>query len=251
MKRLLLLICLLPAFNCLAQNTRVKCRDIVKLHAGVVLEGTILHYDPDTELVIHTRNQLVMHIPSNNVRKIVQKCRTIKVRDSVPATLEAFRERGWYHFTRFETLPGRNAFGFGLQHSSGFKFNRMASLGIGVGAEELNGANSEVSTYPVFGEFRGYLLARKTTPYYAIAFGHGFSSKLVTDQRFLDGPLRSWKGGPMLQSEIGCRLGSHAMIQFGIRFQKTTLYWQQFWGGISGKDVTWHKRYEIVFGLLI
>lgn len=251
MRPLFLLILLLYAYSpCESQNTDNHCRDIVRLRSGSTLQGKILSYSPEGELLIHTSNNLDMHIPSSNIRWTKQKCPSVH-RDSVFVIGDSFRERGWYHFTRLEFLPGKDGIGYGVQHSSGFKFNRFVSAGAGIAAEEFEIDNSGASTYPVFGEIRSFLLARKISPFYALGFGYGFSAKTGINNRIVDGPAYHWKGGWLFQSEFGYRIGAHAMVQFGIRLQRKTLYWKQFWSGTTGKDDMLYKRFEIGLGLLI
>lgn len=245
----LLLLCSLFGAPAYSQENKSECQDIVYLKNGTELRGKITEYNLEGNLVIDTWSGTQMTMPSVNVKRVVQKCKGEKV-ERIP-TPYSFRESGWYHATRFSSLSGANGLGFGLQHSSGLKLNRLLGIGVGVGMENFDPWDRDVATFPIFAEVRGYLLAKKITPFYAFGAGYGVSKK-HTNITVFDGPEETWKGGWMAQGQIGYRIGNHAFVQIGIRLQRKTRIWEnRFWGNNSGVDQILHKRLDIGIGLLL
>ncbi|MFN0214938.1 MAG: hypothetical protein ACKVT2_11845 [Saprospiraceae bacterium] len=241
-----LLVLLILARAGFAQE-KETCNDVVYLTNGSVFRGKIIEYQHDGELIMASWSGGQMRLPSQNVKKIEQKCRGDK---RVPMSQRAytFRESGWYHATRAAAIWGQNGVGFGLQHSSGWKFNRLLSIGIGAGIENLTPKTDDVSTYPVFAEARGYLSPKYISPFYAIGFGWGFAGK---ENDFDGGFEEDWSGGLMTQWQIGYRLGNNLTFHGGIRFQRKTRNWQDWWGGGQRVDKILQKRFEFGLGILI
>jgi hypothetical protein len=213
------------------------------------LRGKITEYNLEDNLVIETWSGTQMTMPSANVKRVVQKCKGDKA-ERIPLPY-SFHENGWYHATRLSTLSGASGLGIGLQHSSGLKLTRLLGIGVGIGMENFDPWDSDVPTFPIFAEARGYLLAKKITPFYAVGAGYGVSKK-HSDAVIFDGPSETWKGGWMAQGHIGYRIGNHVFVQFGIRFQRKTRIWENiFWGNNSGVDRILHKRLDIGIGLLL
>ena len=189
-----------------------------------------------------------MRLASINVKKIEQKCgdenSTLR---SLAQRPYSFRETGWYHATRGSILWSSDVIGFGLQHSSGLKFNRLIGAGIGIGIENLTASEDDVSTYPMFLEARGYLSAKNIAPFYTLGIGWAFAG---TENYNIEGEKESWEGGWMGQTQIGYRIGNNFTAHLGLRFQQKTRTWSNSWG-IQGVDKILQKRFEIGLGILL
>jgi len=247
MKTRFLFLFFLAAASGFAQQ-KENCRDIVYLTDGSVFRGKISSYQQDGELAMVSWSGGSIRLASINVKKIEQKCGdenpTLRSLAQRPYT---FGETGWYHATRGSILWSSNGMGFGLQHSSGMKFNRLIGAGIGVGIENLTVSEDDVSTYPLFLEARGYLSAKNITPFYTLGIGWAFAG---TENYNIEGEKESWEGGWMGQTQIGYRIGNHFTAHLGLRFQQKTRTWSNLWG-IQGVDKILQKRFEIGLGILL
>ena len=246
----LLAFCFLFTDPLLAQQEESnKCTDIAYLRGGTILQGKVLEYNLDSNLVFTTWGGATMTIPAGAVLKVKQRCPRGK---RLPQSYD-FKEQGLYNATRVGTLVGQTYFGdnttgFNFYHSIGWMFNRWVGAGIGGGVEMFNPEGGEPATYPVFAEVRGYLLAKNTTPFYALGGGWGFAGKNSNSSW---GSADEWRGGWMAKAQLGYRLGNHFTAYGGLSFQKKTRVWNSTWGGEWGQDRILHKRLELGIGLLL
>ncbi|MBK6931405.1 MAG: hypothetical protein IPH12_11265 [Saprospirales bacterium] len=238
-----------------AQNPATGCRDVIRLKDGSTLRGQIqeIKHDGNT-LSFRTWNGVVIDLPRSQVRRIVQRCDNGR---AVAQTARAydFTERGWYHHTRAGALigqayTGNNVSGYQLQHSSGWKLTRMFGAGIGAGLEYFDPSGFDSATYPIFTEIRGFLFPKRITPYYTLAGGWAFTGQLGEDRW---GLIDTWKGGWLLQADIGYRIGNHFTVHCGLRLQQKTREWTSDWGPESGNgaDHILYKRFVAGIGLLL
>lgn len=245
MRNILFFLLLLPAANCFAQQQE-DCRDIIYLRNGSVFKGNITAYQADGEIALTTCSGVELRLPAKVVKKVRQDCPKYKSR-GLPRPY-SFRESGWYHLSRVEVLWGESGVGFGLQHSSGLKINRLLGFGLGTGIENLTPWDDDIDTYPVFAEVRGYLLAKRITPFYALGTGYAFTSKKYEDDTF-NGFGEKRRGGWMAQAQIGYRIGNHCTVHLGLRFQRKTRNWQRW--GLEGADKILQKRLDLGVGILL
>ncbi len=229
MKSIFLFLFLLPAVLGIAQQ-KENCRDVVRLRDGSVFRGKITDYQVGGELVMTTWSGAQVRLPASNVKKINQECNDEKGgRTPRLQRPYSFSGSGWYHASRVGVLVGQSGVGIGLQHSSGLKISRLLGVGIGVGIENFTPEDDDVTTYPVFGEVRGYFLASNISPFYALAAGWGFADKKL-DEAVFNGFGQEWGGGWMAQGQLGYRIGNHFTVHVGLRFQHKTRTWQRGWG---------------------
>lgn len=250
MRFIFLLFFLLSAASGLAQQQQ-NCRDVVYLRNGSVLRGQITAYQVDGELVMTTWSGAQLRLPSSTVKKIIQECPHERNR-RLPLSQRpySFRESGWYHASRAIVVVGQSGVGLGLQHSSGVKINRWLGLGVGVGIENFTPADNDVTTYPLFGEMRGYFSASNISPFYALAAGWGFADQKSNQSPF-GGFMNEWRGGWMTQGQLGYRAGNHFTVHVGLRLQHKTRTWENPWRGGKGVDKILQKRLEIGIGILL
>ncbi len=245
MKNILTFLMLFSVSTAGFAQQKENCRDVVYLTNGSVFRGKIIEYQHDGELIMESWNGGQLRLPAQNVKKIEQKCRDEKRVPMLQRTY-TFRESGWYHATRAEAIWGQSGVGFGLQHSSGLQFNRLIGVGIGAGIENLTPKTNDVSTYPIFVEARGYLSPKSISPFYALGFGWAFAGK---ENDFDNGIDENWSGGRMSQWQIGYRLGNNLTLHGGLRLQRKTRNWQEWWGG-QRVDKIRQKRFEFGLGIL-
>lgn len=234
-----------------AQQT-AGCHDILVLKDWSRMRGHLEAYAPGDSIRFRSVSGILLVLPPGSIRRIIQRCPGQN--GGNPYT---FREKGWYHHTRSGMLPGqtyfaRNALGMFLHHSSGWKFNRWLSAGLGAGFELFDlGRGSDAATYPIFAELGGYLLDRRLTPYYSIAAGWAFTGNARQGDRW--NYMDTWNGGWMAQASVGYRLGNHLILQTGLRLQRKDREWTSVWGPENGQgiDRILQKRLLLGVGVLL
>jgi hypothetical protein len=236
--------------------TADTCYDKVYLRGGSLFRGHLREYVAGEKVALMTSQGALLHLPADQVRRIVQYCPEDK-RTALPAGPKpyAFRERGWYHHTRVAMLPGQNfsgefAIGASLQHTSGWMLRRTLGIGLGLAAESYHIYSERmIATYPVFAEARGYLRPRNVTAYYAVGGGWGFAGRQPGSDA---GRTEHWEGGWMAKAQIGIRLGNHFTVHSGLTFQRAVVDWtNNWWIADRGTDRHLFKRMEIGFGVLL
>ena len=247
MKNISFFLLLFIAVPGLAQQ-KENCRDVVFLRNGSILRGKVTEYNLSGDLAMTTWGGAQLRLPASKVRKVKQYCRDDR-RTPLSQRPYSFRESGWYHATRAMTLVAHNEIGLGVQHSSGLMISRWLGVGVGVGVENLAPDNDDVTTYPLFGEVRGYFLPRHITPFYALAAGWGFADQ-KGDRNNFDRITEKWRGGWMAQGQIGYRMGNHFTIHLGLRLQRKTRTWDSN-RNLKGVDRILHKRFDIGLGILL
>ena len=251
MKKYIFLVALMTVGAVLSAQSD-DCRDYVFLKDGSLLKGKITSYDFATELVMTTWSGLEMRIPVSGVSKIKQRCKDDPRRMRLSSAPYSFREKGWYHATRGTLLAGSSASGISLQHSSGVMISRLFGLGVGTGIEQFNTGYYSPPNYPVYAEIRGYLLQRNVTPFYTLGAGYSFMPRQRNDVQIFDGNNSMWKGGYMLQGQIGYRIGNHFTVHGGVRLQRMTEEWTSSWlSSFYGTNTYLNKRFELGIGLLL
>ncbi|MBK7936918.1 MAG: hypothetical protein IPJ82_07390 [Lewinellaceae bacterium] len=227
-----------------------NCKDIVYLKNGSVFRGKITEMKPGGDLVMTTWSGIIMTLPENNVKRIVQRCRDQK--KSEPK-LYNFKEKGLYNATRLGVLIGQNylgsnSTGYSLYHSTGWMFHRRIGAGIGLGVETFNPDGRDATTYPIFAEVRGYFRAKNVTPFYSVTGGWAFTGKNGDSEW---GFINDWKGGWLAKAQFGYRIGNNFTLFGGLSLQKKTLDWRSAWGNEWGTDQILHKRFELGFGIIL
>jgi hypothetical protein len=245
-----------PAPYTVEQDT-TGCRDVVHIRGGSVYRGKILSYRPDSLLVLRTWSGAVVHLPGKSVRRVVQKCPESRAESEKASTFE-FREAGLYNATRAAVMPGQehggnNVFGFSLQHSIGWTVHRLLGVGVGAGVEIYDPGGTDVATYPVFAEVRGYWKPAFFTPFYTFAGGWAFPGR---QPRQFDtwggtGTDDSWQGGWMGKAQLGYRIGNHFTLYGGLSVQRKSHRWTIPWSGEARTERLLNKRLELGLGLLL
>jgi len=200
----------------------------VYLKGGQTLEGKLLSYQQGVGLSIQTEKKKPVEVPEKAVHRVVQRTYLVApARQSSKNTAEvekvayAFKERGMYNSIYFSSLNGQEGdefkIGFGIHNVTGYQFNRLLGIGLGIGLDSYSFIDGE-NLYPIFLEGRGYLTKSKVAPYYSLSAGYGFLFGLD------DGTVTETEGGAMGRAAIGVRLGansgSNVLIDAGYQLQE-------------------------------
>ena len=230
--------------------------DVVELRDGSRLVGRIERwaYDRGLEMVLITGAKV--SIPKQDIRNVTQQTALsdqmaifqtygygMKARPAY-----AFREKGLYQSASF-FLNTSVSGGAGIHYAIGHRFNRWIGVGLGVGYES-NDLTQSRQLIPVYAEARGFLLARRITPYYGFKLGYAFA---LPDEEW---GLTSAKGGFGFSPELGVRFGSRAVnVYVGAEYKWQRASWTHTSFSWDGSDWTYtdevtYRRINFRAGLL-
>jgi hypothetical protein len=206
---------------CLTSSTlsaQDNWEETVYLKNGSIYRGTVIEQIPGVSLNIETRDRNVIHINMADVERMTKTRIEPKVTSPQPPAApqethpDINQDRHQTNIEPHDRLVDahpkpayqakRGYFGqaninfgthqFGIRTIHGFRFNRFAQLGLGIGldinifkstlfdfnARQYLGDNTHDGIYlPLFLHFTGEVLNKRITPFYAIEAGYGF--KLV------------------------------------------------------------------------
>lgn len=227
-------------------------QDVVYMINGSVFRGTVTKYEPGIILEITSWNGTPLVFKGNVVKKVVQERIDVTLREAKleQRAIYKFKEKGIYNTTDLSINFGQDRNGnvvpgFSIDNVTGYQFHRLIGVGVGVGYETFEmGAGQTV--VPVFGEVRGYLFKRVSTPMFRTHVGYGFAVKNERNN------IVETKGGLLIHPAIGYRFGAGSAanftIDFGYKIQKAS-YTQPVWEGIWTEHHTF-KRYTLRLGML-
>ena len=226
--------------------------DVVVLKNGSRLSGTIIKWDLARGMQYKLMTGAEMFIPKEEIVKVYQdqafSVRSLETYEPYPRRDRsyAFKETGFYNTFSF-FLNFSSSGGAVLHYSAGHRFSRMLGVGLGIGYES-NDFDYTRTMVPLYAEARGFFLAEKISPYYAVKIGYGFS---LEDP--LDGTIDA-KGGFMFSPELGVRFGGRAVNYYlGLEYKLQNATWTQSWswdGSGQFTDVVSYRRVNFRTGIL-
>jgi len=237
------------------------CANVYELHAQEDLQSV-----EDNKVIVYLKNgskfqgrlldwnqaekTMTFDMYGNTVQFYVGEVRKIIDLDIDTSPLYSFEETGIYYHLRTNFISGnpgnRSNFqpGVGLSISAGKRFNRMLSIGGGIGFDEYVLASSE-NILSTFGELSGYFHENNQSLFYNVAAGYGFA--VHSDES----NIRDSKGGWMMHPSLGVRLGKGNLkwtIDMGYKFQKANWVFEN-WGSLSDQDIL-YRRLTLRMGLM-
>ena len=240
----------------LAQNKKAELKEdkldlpfVVQFKDGSVVKGKIISFLQGGDLHMLVAGEEVV-FPADEILKLRQNSSRANLRKALKRGKYpyAFKEKGIYHASAFMVNIGSmyddNAWGFGLQHASGYQFNRWIGVGAGVGLDAY-AINNENPILSFFADARGYFKATRVTPFYSVQVGYG---------KMLDKQIRDVQGGLMVYPSLGVRLsgldGANFFVDLGYKYQKSKREYENSWWWQSYEiwDYKYH-RYVLRFGL--
>lgn len=220
--------------------------DVVQLKDGSRLVGRIERwvYDRGLEIVLITGTRV--SVPKQDIRNVTQQT-VLSDQLAIFQTYGydmnakrpyAFREEGLYQvFSGFVNMSANG--GAGLHYAIGHRFNRLVGAALGIGYES-NDLTQSRTLVPVYAEARGFLLAKKITPYYGLKVGYAFALRNEAEW------LTDAQGGFGFSPEVGVRFGGRAVSFFiGAEYK-----WQQASWTYTGWGWDGQGRYtdEVTYG---
>lgn len=238
MKQIFLLaFCILLGFLGQAQNeSSDNLKTKVYLKNGSILVADFKSYDPNGDLVV-VLNGADFVMSSKEVKKIVMLESTSHV------NMNRLTTKKIYHRTNIASLSNSNGNGITLNYSALYQHSRWLGVGAGIGIDNYYYSRGR-NVYPLFVEFRSYLVDRNSSPYVSLKSGYGF---IFSDEEL--GQTKT-NGGVLINPTFGYRFGSSGIMfdaYLGLRFQDAEYEFVDSWS-FRQQDIQWN-RVEIGFGI--
>ena len=228
-----LLILLLPAsLYAMGQGKRWKTDDILVLKKGSSYTGKIVQIIPDSLYKIEILGGSVIAVPYAEVADLYKdKSSHPRLQYQFDTTdgryhiytpysqFYRYRPKGYFMQVHLHTIVE-----YGIDVINGYKFNRYAALGVGVGIHAyilpfpLTDAlcNCSGGYAPVYLHFCGDILRSRITPYYSLSAGYGIPVRTHS--------YNDYGSFGRYSRTIARRGGATAAIGFGVKFYDRHVY---------------------------
>lgn len=217
----------------------------VFLKNGSQFDAKLIEWDQVKNTIKLEAFNSVIELSNDEIEKIIQQNMNL-------INPYNFKEQGNYYHIRVNMItgnPGNRSYmqpGIGVSIAAGKRFNRLLSVGGGVGFDEYIVGTSE-NILSAFGEVSGYLNPHNLSLTYNVAAGYGFASKNEEEN------LTEASGGWMVYPAVGFRWGKKHLkwtFDFGYKFQKANWVYDNGWGTVTDQDVLYRRltlRSGVVF----
>ncbi len=228
--------------------TKNEKRAIVYLKGGTQLEVSILEWDLEKGIKATTLWGQEIFFPNDRIRKVKSYS------DDVKWNPYKFRKKGVYYAlsaglitsNHGQRLNGTNGYTFSF--SSGYRFHRLFSIGLGTGIDQYAYKSGE-RIHPIFVDLRSFLFARNTTLFVNIQAGYSLAfnneNKSIVDSQ----------GGFMFYPNIGLSFGgSETKYSFdvGYKFQKSNWTYASQWDVRNQTEYRMnYQRFVMRFGFVL
>lgn len=230
MKYILFVLILLFGFSGFAQDSiDPENKTKVYLKNGSVLIGNLISYSPNESIIFEINGNEII-IPLSVIKK------TVMMTSSNEVKVNHLKSKHFYNRTNFGLITNSNGTGISLTHSVLYQYSNWIGVGIGAGIDNYYFKEGR-NVYPVFLEFKSYLVDRNSAPYVSIKSGYGFT--------FANEDLGQTKtrGGLIFNPTFGYRIGSSGVFMdfyFGFRFQNA--YYEIYDGWAQKQqEIKWNR----------
>ena len=208
--------------------------DVIYLKNGSIYRGIIIEQIPNVSMKIKTLGGNVFAVTIGEIEKITKEDKPAE-----QGRYQSFGERYGNDSTRFKY---RNSGRFallqvlvenkqgGIRLVQGYKFNRHAALGLGIGADfvfsspfnrRINNLPSNALSgiyVPLYLHLTGDMFPSRITPFYAVEAGY-FIAGLQRGRDWNGGSFRRPDAhGPMASAGLGVKFNSKRGVNFSILF---------------------------------
>ncbi|MCF8461353.1 MAG: hypothetical protein K9G46_11570 [Flavobacteriales bacterium] len=274
MKSILKILIIIAAFMPLAGFAQNAMQDVIYLKDGSIYKGMIIETVPNVSYKIESRDGNIFAVKAEEVEKITKEKNEYAKNDfgswghhpwGMDSTRYEPRQKGYFNELQIlvENVQG------GVRVVNGYKFNRFAYLGIGVGVDrvfsnpfnpKVNGlAKKELAGVylPLYlfhagdGPTRG-----RFTPFYAIEAGYAMAFKGMGKSRGnVDDYGNRLKGGVIAGAGLGIKVQSrrhkgHFSLLFNVNYKQVNYDYHQLFLDQAGQ-VTAKVKKEGVGHLII
>lgn len=192
--------------------------DVVYLHDGSMLRGTITNQVPGKSVMLITFDQTEFHLNTSDIDRIVREpsqYTRIKVRyngDVVPIVYDA--SQGFYKGYSVGLAVNESNGSFAIETRGGYKWRHWLQTGLVSG---LNPYNAGL-IIPVAAEVRGDLFQKAVTPFYFVQGGYGITATQSLSHRV-------YNGGGLVHAGIGLTFKTRTAVDYqlslGYKWQGT------------------------------
>ena len=220
-------IWVLPVFG----QSGTHHEDVIYLVNKGRYRGEILDWDQEGRVKIRTWSGLVVDVPTDMIRRVVQK----RVAGSDPR----FSNRAFYHGV---------ALGFGSTDSdgallmdvqTGYAFHRLALFGLSTGVHVLS-VGDGLQCLPLMAEWRAYPFQRRLSPYVAMRGGVCFP---WTPDDWQERQYRtSYTGNAVAGLQVGQIGETSILLETGYQFNR--IHSERSWVDSKGNSIV-HRRSEL------
>ena len=208
-----------------------KVRVKVYMNNGSVIFGEFEDYDPEKGIWIKI-NDRILFLGKEHFRKFST------VNNYGKKVHNPLKSKKVYYRTNLGLLANTNGTGTSLNISALYQFSPHLSAGVGIGVDNYY-FNAPHNIFPVFTEFKGYLVDKRSSPFVSIKTGYSFNRPHEDSGQLVA------RGGILFNPTFGYRFGSEGImfdIYFGLRLQKA--YYEKLTWAFSRQDILW-RRVEI------
>ncbi len=163
------------------------------------------------------------------------------------------KQRGFYHeFGGQLTVSGLGeelgagnfVFGFGGQYAFGYRVNKYAAFGGGVGLRRYDTFFGDA-----FVQARAFLPTGKVTPTFSAEAGYGIPLYFTGNNNQFETQRGGWSLRPSAGLRIATRRRADILLEAGYQFQHTTTEQDWGWGSTNNFEV-WYQRLSFRCGWL-
>lgn len=265
---------LLAPFLVLGQS---HMQDVIYLKDGSIYKGMIIEQVPNVSYKIESRDGNVFAVKIEDIEKITKEAKQVSYHQ------KAHRGHGHWKKDSIRYKPKAKGYFFegqvlienvqgGLRAINGYKFNKYAYLGVGVGVDflmsnpfnpKINGLEKKevAGTYPslyLYFQSDGPTKGR-FTPYIALEGGYAMAFK-GKDEEATDDFGNRLKGGPMAGLGLGFKVQSrrkraHLSVLFNVNYKQVNydrdLLFLSSSGQVTGFVTLQQKAHLIIPGIRV
>ena len=174
----------------------------IVLKSGVKVKNGILESFDDRMLKLHIGDTTPFYVRYDLIKKIIFKGHGT-IRDDYQHKLSTpprIRTNTFFHEIRGNLLFGEEDVSVGLHTINGYQFSRYLGTGLGAGLNKFG----NYITVPLYASVKGYLIDKKTSPFYFGDVGYGFAWK--TDKNDDVFEIDKMRGGLYWQIGLGYQI---------------------------------------------
>jgi hypothetical protein len=209
-----------------------------------VIEGTIVKYDINKEIIIKTEAGSTIYVPKNRIAAVYEN--GLPLFSETDLAPQGIKEGKVYYIWEGNLLPNQDLTGIGTGVSAVYQWKYWAGAGLGIGYNNYNGDKMR-SILPVYVHLRSYLKQQRSSPFLDLKTGYGF--RLGKEE----GGIIDINGGGLIQGLAGIRFGSGGMATtVGIGMQMQNAYFQYLggWNPTLTTEVRQYNRLVIQLGFV-
>ena len=223
-------------------------RAILYLKGGSQLEVTGIEWDEDLGIKVITLWGQEIFFSADRIHKVKSLTKEAYKSHYV------FKEKGIFYSMSAGLITGNNGIrnsernGYTLSFSSGYRFSRLLSIGIGTSVDQFAYGYGE-RMHPIFLDFRSYLLPQNST--FVLNLQTGYSLAFKNENK----GISDAKGGFMFYPSIGMSFGGSVTkysLDLGYKFQKATWTYANPWDSRNSTAFRMdYQRLVLRFGIVL